>query len=133
MKALIYGAIAGMIMMLSANALYAQAAGDTEAETLAVRAAVTTGVTLGAPCKPKDLTKDSFVLLKDKKQPVECSRGKIVLKKLAGKPHGMIGVPGMTAGCCQKPGPDGLHCCDTRDCGWFDCHAMLSKEQKTYR
>lgn len=29
--------------------------------------------------------------------------------------------PDVFGGCCQKPGPDGLHCCDTRDCGWFDC------------
>jgi hypothetical protein len=49
------------------------------------------------------------------------------------------GTPGgsspgsFTGGCCQKPGPAGLHCCDTRDCGWFDCGDMVSMPKKTYR
>ena len=46
------------------------------------------------------------------------------------------GIPGQqdefTAGCCQPPGPDGLHCCDTRDCGWFECDDFMMPE-KVYR
>ncbi len=37
------------------------------------------------------------------------------------------------AGCCNPPGPDGLHCCDTRDCGWFDCGDSLKRSDKKYR
>jgi hypothetical protein len=52
-------------------------------------------------------------------------------------PQGLPGTSGneslsITSGCCQAPGPDGLHCCDTRDCGWFSCGDMAIPS-KTYR
>ncbi|MEH6549942.1 MAG: hypothetical protein V7711_13090 [Pseudomonadales bacterium] len=37
---------------------------------------------------------------------------------------GMAGGLDVSASCCQAPGPNGLHCCDTRDCGWFNCNDM---------
>ena len=50
-----------------------------------------------------------------------------------GIPGGSFGQGSYTSGCCQKPGPSGLHCCDTRDCGWFDCGDEINMPQKTYR
>jgi hypothetical protein len=42
--------------------------------------------------------------------------------------------PDYQAGCCQKPTPfPGLHCCDTQDCGWFDCSSVISSDQKVYK
>ncbi len=45
---------------------------------------------------------------------------------------GQLVAPGGRAGkCCEKPAPfPGLYCCDTRDCGWFDCDAEVSGEPK---
>jgi hypothetical protein len=45
-----------------------------------------------------------------------------------------FGQPDYQAGCCQKPTPfPGLHCCDTQDCGWFDCGSAISLDQKVYK
>jgi hypothetical protein len=45
-----------------------------------------------------------------------------------------FGQPDYQAGCCQKPTPfPGLHCCDTQDCGWFDCSSVISSDQKVYK
>lgn len=49
----------------------------------------------------------------------------------SGKPGQIPGEMSVSANCCKPPGPDGLHCCDTRDCGWFDCDAMRGAT-KTY-
>lgn len=37
-------------------------------------------------------------------------------------------------GCCQPPSPDPSRlCCDSRDCGWFDCSVMGNMVPKTYK
>jgi hypothetical protein len=38
----------------------------------------------------------------------------------------------LAASCCTPPGPNGLHCCDTRDCGWFSCDSIRSAK-KSFR
>ncbi len=48
-------------------------------------------------------------------------------------PKRPIGTKGSMAGCCTPPGPDGLECCDTRDCGWFDCDDGTSLTGKKYK
>ncbi len=50
----------------------------------------------------------------------------------AGKPGGVpgSGPTNIAGGCCQKPAPQGLDCCDTRDCGWFDCSVLDAKPPK---
>ncbi len=48
-------------------------------------------------------------------------------------PYGDLGgTPGSYSGsCCEKPAPfPGLHCCDTRDCGWFDCDSAMRMQRK---
>ena len=39
-----------------------------------------------------------------------------------------------SSGCCASPPPfPGLACCDTRDCGWFNCDSEMKKPGKKFR
>ena len=48
---------------------------------------------------------------------------------------GTTPCPDSAGDCCQKPTPfPGLHCCDTQDCGWFDCgEDGVRTKMKVYR
>ena len=38
------------------------------------------------------------------------------------------------SGCCESPPPfPGLACCDTRDCGWFNCDSEMKQSGKKFR
>ena len=40
-------------------------------------------------------------------------------------PSSQSGPGNLSGSCCESPSPfPGLYCCDTRDCGWFDCDAL---------
>ena len=65
-------------------------------------------------------------------------------KPRVGMPRGATAgnLPGSGAGsssysggsCCSPPSPfPGLYCCDTQDCGWFDCDATISSRQKNFK
>lgn len=52
----------------------------------------------------------------------------------AGQPQLPGGSQNFAGSCCSPPTPfPGLHCCDTRDCGWFSCDDNISEDKKFKR
>ena len=72
-------------------------------------------------------------------EPSSGEKSKAIQPKLhtapaAGSRSGPRGPGSFTGGCCSSPTPfPGLDCCDTTDCGWFDCNESATRSIKRYR